>query len=120
MAKKILIVDDEEQLVDMLEVRLKSKGYDVIIAYDGEEGLRKARIFKPDLIVLDVVMPKMLGNEVVQNLNDDRNLVDIPIIFLTALAEGINEKRRGKNLIMAKPFKLEDLLLMISRVLGDD
>jgi len=118
MAKKILVVDDEEQLVDMLKMRLRANGYEVITAYDGEEGLRKAREFKPDLIVLDIIMPKMAGSEVAAVLKEDVEFSNIPIIFLTCLAEGAvgnhGSAEIGGNLFIAKPFEAEDLLSMIA------
>ena len=120
MAKKILIVDDEEQLVDMLKMRLQANGYEVITAYDGEEGVKKTREFKPDLIVLDIIMPKMAGNEVAAILKEDKELFNIPIIFLTCLAEGVADKQGGAkiggNLFIAKPFEAEELLAMIVSV----
>lgn len=121
MAKKILIVDDEEQLADMLKMRLQANAYEVIIAYDGEEGLRKAREFKPDLIVLDIIMPKMAGSDVAAALREDKELSDIPIIFLTCLAEGVvgkhGDAKIGGNLFIGKPFKAKDLLSMIANIL---
>ena len=120
MAKKILVIDDEEQLVDMLKMRLRANGYEVIAAYDGEEGLRKAGEFKPDLIVLDIIMPKMAGSDVAAALKENKELSDIPIIFLTCLAEGAVGKQGGAkiggNLFIAKPFEAEDLLSMIDSV----
>ena len=86
--KTILIVDDEEQLVDMLTMRLEEHGYEVISACDGEEGLQKAKQFQPDLIILDILMPKVEGNVVAEVLKKDKATASIPIIFLTCLAEG--------------------------------
>lgn len=120
MSKKtILVVDDEQELVEMLKTRLETYGYEVIAAYDGEEGLRKAKQVRPDLIVLDIIMPKMAGDYMAQALKDDEETRDIPIIFLTCLAEGLAERQQacmsGGNLFLAKPFDAQELLSMIKK-----
>ena len=121
MAKRILVVDDEPQLVSMLKMRLQASSYDVVTAFDGEEGLQKAKDLKPDLIILDVVMPKMAGNEVAAALKEDERFSQIPIIFLTCLAEGIADKQSneqiGGNLFIAKPFEADELMLMVDKIL---
>ena len=121
MAKRILVVDDEPQLVSMLKMRLEAGGYDVVTAFDGEEGLQKAKDLKPDLIILDVVMPKMAGNEVAAALKEDEKFSQIPIIFLTCLAEGVVNKQSneqiGGNLFIAKPFEADELMLIVDKIL---
>jgi len=121
MAKRILVVDDEPQIVSMLKLRLEANGYEVISASDGEEGLEKAKSLKPDLIILDIIMPKMAGNEVAVALKEDDHLSRIPIIFLTCLTEGMIDKQGsekiGGNLFLAKPFEADELLLMVDNVL---
>ncbi len=121
MAKRVLVVDDEPQLVTMLKMRLQANGYEVITAFDGEEGLQKAKDLKPDLIILDIVMPKMAGNEVGAALKEDDQFSKIPIIFLTCLADGMTENQGseeiGDNLFIAKPFEADKLLLMVDKVL---
>jgi DNA-binding response OmpR family regulator len=84
MKKRILVVDDEKDIVDLVCARLKAAGYDTITAYDGEEGLEKARTGKPDLIILDLMLPKMDGYAVCLALKSDPNYRDIPIIMFTA------------------------------------
>lgn len=82
---KILIVDDETEFVEMLAFRLaKSGGYEVLSAYDGEEGLLKARAEHPDLILLDVWMPKKDGYQVIKELKNSEETARIPVILLTA------------------------------------
>ncbi len=71
MGKKVLVIEDEVELVAALEVRLKTEGYEVITAYDGEEGLNKAREENPDLIILDIMLPKMDGFKVSRLLKFD-------------------------------------------------
>jgi len=120
MRKKILLVEDEAQLVDMLRSRLGASGYNVIAAYDGSEGLEKARKEKPDLILLDIIMPKMNGYEVCKCLKEDKNTEDIPIIILTASdAKELEDKcsALGVNNHVKKPFEAVNLLAEIKRLI---
>ncbi len=80
---KILIIEDEEALVDILEKKLLYEDYEVSIARDGEEGIKKVKEIKPDLILLDIVMPKMNGFEVLENLNKDKRFSSIPVIVIS-------------------------------------
>lgn len=89
--KKILIVDDDLTLREMYEERLKYDGYVVIGASDGEEALEKTHSEKPDLILLDVMMPKLNGIDVMKRLREDETTKDIPIIVLTALIQEIDK-----------------------------
>ncbi len=89
MAEKILIVDDDPDLVESVRIILESKGYEVEAAYDGIEGLEKVKEFQPDLIVLDVMMPKKNGYEVCKELKSDPKYSSIPILLLTAVVSQI-------------------------------
>ena len=116
MATKVLVVDDEPGIVKMVESRLKSAGYEVITAADGEEGLKKCQLFKPDIAVLDIRMPGMSGTELAEAMKDDPALQDIPIIFLTALVkrdEAAKARTSGGQYYLAKPFKGEELLELL-------
>jgi two-component system alkaline phosphatase synthesis response regulator PhoP len=93
MAKKILVVDDDPDLVEATSMILKSKQYDVIAAYGGIEGLEKARSEKPDLIVLDVMMPDKDGYTVCKELKADPVLREIPVLLLTAVVSFISTTR---------------------------
>ncbi|RMF67181.1 MAG: response regulator [Calditrichaeota bacterium] len=84
MKKKILIVEDYLNIVQILTMRLQALGYDVICAYDGQEGLKLAREQKPDLIILDILLPKMNGYKVCRLLKFDAKYKNIPIIMLTS------------------------------------
>jgi len=84
MKKKILIIDDEPEIVEIVKKMLADK-YEVIGAYDGEEGIKKAKKEKPDLILLDILMPKMDGWETLKKMKEDRELRNIPVSMLTAL-----------------------------------
>jgi len=83
MAKKILLVEDEEIMIDILQRKLTQEGYKISIAKDGEEGLKMMKEVKPDLILLDIIMPKMGGYEVMEEMAKDPELKDIPIIIIS-------------------------------------
>ncbi|EKD38966.1 MAG: response regulator receiver protein [uncultured bacterium] len=93
MAKKILVVDDDPDLVETTSMILKSKQYDVVVAYDGVEGLEKAKTEKPDLIVLDVMMPEKDGYTLCKELKADAALNAIPVLLLTAVVSHISTTR---------------------------
>ena len=81
--KKILIIEDEELIYELLQRKLTQEGYEISIAKDGVEGLEKMREVKPDLILLDIVMPKKGGFEVMEEIQKDENLKDIPVIVIS-------------------------------------
>lgn len=123
MPKKILIVDDEPHIVKMIESRLKANGYDTISAYDGEEALDKAKHQKPDLIILDIMLPKRDGNSVCQTLKADVTYQDIPIVMLTAKGEMDDMREgleKGADAYVTKPFKPDTLIGVIQGLLGED
>jgi len=114
--KKILIVDDEADMRTLLAVRLEISNFEVIEAKDGEEGLEKAKKEKPDLIVLDLMMPKISGFEVCRMLKFDDNFKAIPIIVLSALGEQHEKDKAvqcGADAYFIKPF---DLSLLITKI----
>ncbi|GAB4312115.1 MAG: hypothetical protein Kow0059_02440 [Candidatus Sumerlaeia bacterium] len=116
MSKKILIIDDEEDVVEIIKTTLKTKGYQTIHAYDGEEGLKQALVNQPDLIILDLMMPKMSGLELTKRLRRDEKTRDIPIIVMSALGKDTGKPeefwRDGLkvNEFLSKPFDTFDLL----------
>ena len=113
MAKKILVVDDETELLKAINILLKTSGYEVVTAQDGQEGLEKAKSLSPDLIVLDILMPKMDGYEVCRLLKFDEKYKSIPIIMLTAKVQDIDKamgKKVGADDYIAKPFETQDLI----------
>ena len=93
MSKRILLVDDDPDLVDAVAQILKSKKYEIETAYDGPEGLQKARSQKPDLIVLDVMMPGKDGYTVCKELKADPELSSVPVLLLTAVASHVATTR---------------------------
>jgi len=117
MKKHILIVEDEEHLADALSHNLQFEGYSTTHAEDGEEGLRLAQNIQFDLIILDVMMPKLDGFEVCRRLRATGNKV--PILFLTAKssdADRLLGLKLGADDYLAKPFLLEELMLRIQGI----
>ena len=114
--KKILIVDDERDIVETLSFMLKAKGFECVCAYDGEEGLNLAKNINPDLVILDVMMPKINGYKICRLLKFDNKYKDIPIIMVTARSQDDDKaigKETGVNEYITKPFELD---FVISRV----
>ena len=117
---KILVVDDEHALRDMMTMRLKANGYDVVTAIDGEDGLNKARAERPDLILLDIMMPAMDGLMVLSRLKSDLELSFIPVIMLTAKSdtEAIMESQSaGAADYILKPFDGDELMKLVKKTL---
>jgi len=117
---KILVVDDEVQLIKMVQMRLETHGYEVISANDGEEGLKKAKSENPDLILLDVVMPKMDGYQVCRLLKTDALYTNIPIILFTGKAQDDFEEigdKVGADAFVTKPFDSKVLLGKVEELL---
>jgi two-component system, OmpR family, alkaline phosphatase synthesis response regulator PhoP len=112
-AKKILIADDEQDILEILEYALEKDGYEVIRAHDGEETLRKASKFLPDIILLDVMMPKMDGIEVCRSLRHDPKFENTIILILTARSEEYSEVagfEAGADDYVTKPVKMRSLM----------
>lgn len=117
---KLLIVDDEKQLVEMVQMRLEANGYEVLTASDGQEGLQMAKTEKPDLIMLDVMMPKMDGYKVCGLLKNDARYKNIPIILFSARAQQQDAdvaKEAGADAYVTKPFEPPVLLAKIKELL---
>lgn len=104
MGKKVLLVDDDEQIQMFLRVALEENGYQAILARDGKEGLSKVRDERPDLIVLDVMMPKKSGFTLFKQLRKDGELKGIPIIMLTGVAGVLADLDERKGETEEKPF----------------
>ena len=120
--KKILVVDDEPDFRMMIRARLEANGYEVSEAEDGAIGLQKARDTKPDLIILDVMMPKMDGYKVARLLKFDERHRNIPIILLTARSQQ-NDRETGMEVggdaYLTKPYKPEEMLETVTRLLSE-
>ena len=119
MGKKILIIDDEPDLVKALTVRLESEGYEIDSAKDGFEGLNKARSTGPDLIVLDLMLPKINGFKVARMLKFDDNYKNIPIIMLSARTEEEDKelgKETGGDIYMVKPYNEDEFIEAVGKL----
>ena len=120
-AKKILVVEDDLVTQRVLSARLEINGYEVITAQDGEEGLKKARKENPDLVTLDLMLPKMTGYEVCRMLKFDDKYKKIPIIVLSALDQQDEREKAvkaGADAVFIKPFDLELLLVKIKEFIS--
>jgi len=122
MSKTVLIVDDEEYIVTSLEYVMKSAGYEVVVAYDGEQAIEKVKETAPDLLILDVMMPKLDGFEVCEKIRANPLWESIRIIMLTAKGRD-SERDKGISLgadaYMTKPFSTRDILKRVTELLGD-
>ncbi|HYV51078.1 MAG TPA: response regulator [Dongiaceae bacterium] len=118
---RILVVDDEIYIVHILDFSLGMEGYEVVTALDGEEGLQKAIEFKPDLIVLDIMMPKMDGYETCKALKADERTKNIPVILLSAKGRNVDMQTGydvGADEYITKPFSPRKLVDRINAMLG--
>ena len=116
----ILVVDDERDLLDLIEYNLKKEGFKVLKAENGEEGISKAKVHRPDLILLDIMMPKMDGLEAVEIMRKDDDLKKTPIIFLTARSDEkteIDGLNKGGDDYITKPISTTKLVSRIKAVL---
>ena len=114
--KKILIVDDEKDILEFLSYNLKKEGFSIYTASDGSEGLEKTKKIKPDLIIVDLMMPKMNGIEMCENIRNDKKLSNVIILFLTARSEDYTQIAAldsGADDFLKKPIKPK---LLISKV----
>jgi DNA-binding response OmpR family regulator len=121
MTKKVLIADDEQNIVISLEFLLRREGFEVLIASDGEEALTKLRAEKPDLVLLDVMMPKMNGFDVCQAIRADPDLANMRVLMLTAKgreAEVSKGLGLGADAYMTKPFSTKELVVQVRTLLG--
>ncbi len=119
--KKILVVDDEEDILNVLRFRLEANNYEVLVASDGQEGLNKARSEKPDLMILDLMLPKLDGYKVCRMLKFDEDYKAIPIIIFTARVQKKDEElgmEMGADAYIPKPFEPEILLGKIKELLN--
>ena len=126
--KKVLFVDDDVDFCEVAKILLESKGYEVVLAYDGKEGLEKVRAEKPDLVILDVMMPEMNGYDVCVVVKADPELKKIPVILLTGVDQALF-KTTYTNVMglmteaddyIAKPVEPEELAKRVEELLSKD
>ena len=121
MAKKILVVDDDAQLVGLIQIRLEANDYEVITAYDGREALEKIRGQMPDLIILDLVLPRLPGEEVCREVRKGEKTKDIPIIMLTGKSSDTDRvigRVIGADYYISKPFEASVFLEKVKELIG--
>lgn len=125
--KKILVVDDEKKMREAAEKTLTDAGYMVVFGCDGEEAIEQAREHHPDLILMDVMMPKMDGGQAVNVLKEDPAMKNIPVIFLSSIITKEEEAQRNeapeeggiRHHYMAKPYEPAKLLKLIEKILAE-
>jgi CheY-like chemotaxis protein len=122
MAKKILIADDEQDFLSLIKIRLEAAGYEVTTASDGIEALKQVEKIRPDMVILDILMPKLDGYEVCRLLKFDERYKSLPVVILSARAQDI-DKEMGRlvraDAYISKPINDQDLLETIKKQLGE-
>lgn len=115
---KILIIDDEPDIIETVSYMLQARNFSVVTAIDGFDGIEQAKVHKPDLILLDIMMPGMDGYETCLKLKSDKDTKNIPVIMFTAKGESesvLKAHKSGANDYIVKPFSLPTLLNKINR-----
>lgn len=121
--KRVMAVDDERLIVLSMRHNLQMAGYEVIEAFDGREALELLESERPDLVILDVMMPELNGWDVLTCIRDDPELRDTPVIMLTALGQEGDEREgiiRGADVYLTKPYEPAALLELVGRLLETD
>ena len=117
----VMVVDDDQHLLTTITDFLRFEGFDVVAAGDGKQALEKLRTVRPDVIMLDVMMPEMDGGDVAQAIRAKPGLKHVPIIFTTAVVSKSEERMHGGNIggesFLAKPFRLDELTARIREAL---
>ena len=123
MKKKVLIIDDSRFAVAFVRPRLEQMGFEVIAAGEGGLGLRLAKEERPDLVILDLVLPGMSGEHVCKEIRRDESIQKTPIIMLTAKSTDVDKvigRVIGADEYIAKPFDLDELAAVVQRVIGEE
>ena len=121
MSRRILIVDDEPNIVTSLEFLMRKSDYEVLVARNGVEALRLAESFRPDLVLLDVMMPQRSGFEVCQKIRENPVLGDVKIVMLTAKGRDVEKEKGlylGANAYITKPFSTKELMNTVRGLLS--
>jgi two-component system phosphate regulon response regulator PhoB len=120
-APVLLVADDDEDILTLVQLRLSRSGYEVVVARDGEEALRLAHERSPDLVVLDWMMPKISGVEVLRQLRASEATAAIPVVLLTARASELDVQEgmaAGADDYIEKPFSPQELAVRVQTILG--
>jgi CheY-like chemotaxis protein len=121
-SKKIMVVDDEESLLELLRAVLEAENYEVVTANSGAECIEKLKTFRPDLILLDMMMPGMSGREVCEKIRSDPKTKDINVAFVTVakFSEAGKGKLKDMNVkdYITKPFDNDDLVSRVKKIVG--
>jgi len=122
MAKKVLIIEDESIILSLLKKKLEKEEYEVSTAVNGEEGVKKAKEIKPDVILLDIVMPKLGGFEVMEKLNEDESLKDIPVIVVSNSGQPVELDRArelgAKDWLVKTEFDPQEVIKKVKKQIG--
>jgi CheY-like chemotaxis protein len=122
MAKKILLIEDEKIMINLLEKKLTQEGYDVTVAVNGEEGLKKMKEIKPDIILLDIIMPKMGGFEVMEEMGKDSELKKIPVVIISNSGQPIELGRArelgARDWLIKTEFDPQEVLNKVVKQIG--
>ena len=122
MAKKILVIEDEDLLIDLLQKKLEGSGYSVFLARNGEEGLKLMRENRPDIVLLDIIMPKMGGFEVLEKMAEDDSLKKIPVVIISNSGQPVEldrAKKLGvKDWLIKTEFDLDEVLKKVIAQIG--
>jgi len=120
--KKILLIEDEEIMIDLLQKKLAKEGYEVSVARDGEKGLEAIKEIKPDLILLDIVMPKMSGFEVMEGMAKDKGLKKVPVIVVSNSGQPVEldraQKLGAKDWLIKTEFDPQEVIDKVVRQIG--
>lgn len=122
MPKRILLIEDEEIMINLLEKKLKKEGYEVSIARNGKDGLEKIKNEKPDLVLLDIIMPKMSGFEVMEEMRKDQKLKNIPVIVISNSGQPVEldkaKKLGAKDWLIKTEFNPEEVVKKVKMQIG--
>lgn len=121
--KKILLIEDEEIMVDLLQKKLTKEGYEISVARNGEEGLKTAREISPNLILLDIIMPKMGGFEVMEEMAKDKKLKEIPVIIISNSGQPVEldraQKLGAKDWLIKTEFDPREVVDKVVKQIGE-
>jgi len=122
MKKKILLIEDEKIMIDLLQRKLTQKGYEISVARDGEEGLKVMREVRPDLVLLDIIMPKMGGFEVMEEMGKNKELKKIPVIVVSNSGQPVEldkaQKLGAKDWLIKTEFDPQEVIDKVVKQIG--